>query len=97
MESATVQGQLWGTGPYDWAEVAAETLLRLFCGDLVGGDVARTDAGVIPASGFEWWDLLRRLRGGGGNFGIVSRFEFTFYPVLAILGGLRNQNVRQAR
>jgi hypothetical protein len=35
--------------------------------------------------------------GGCGNFGIVSRFEFTRYPVLAIPGGPCNQDVRPAR
>jgi hypothetical protein len=43
MGSATVQGPLWGTGPHDWAEFAAEMLVRLFCGALAGATVAGTD------------------------------------------------------
>jgi hypothetical protein len=97
MGSATVQGHLQGTGPHDWAEVAPATLVRLSCGDLIGADVVRADGHVMPASGFGRRDLLRRLRGGGGDFGMVPRFEFTFYRVLAILGGVCNQNVRPAR
>jgi hypothetical protein len=38
-----------------------------------------------------------RWRGDGGNLRIVSRFEFTLYPVLVILGVLCNQHVRPAR
>jgi hypothetical protein len=96
MGSATVQGQLLGTGPHDWAEVA-ETLVRLSYGNLAGADVATADGDVIAASEIDRWDLVRGLRGGGGNFGIGSRFEFTLHPVSAILGGLRNQNIRPAR
>jgi hypothetical protein len=36
------------------------------------------------------------LRGGGGNFGIVSRFEFSLSSVSATLTGLGDQNVRPA-
>jgi hypothetical protein len=93
---STVPGQLWGTGPHDWAEVA-EALVRLSWGNLAGADVFRADGGVIPASGFERRDRLRGLRGGGGNCGIVSCLEFTFHPVSAIPGGLRNLHVRPVR
>ena len=39
MGSAAVRGHRWGTGPHDWAEVAAETLVRLPCGALADADV----------------------------------------------------------
>ena len=91
MGSAAVRGPLWGTGPRDWAEVA-EMLLRLSCGNLAGADVVTADGDVVPTRGFE-----RRGLRSGGDFGIVSRFGFTRSPVPAILGGLRNQNVRPAR
>jgi hypothetical protein len=96
MRSATFQGQLWGTVPHDWAEVA-ETLVRVSCGNLAGADVVRDDGDVEPASEIGRWDLLRGLPGGGGNIGIVSRLEFTLHPVPAILGGLHNQIIWPAR
>jgi hypothetical protein len=97
MGSAAVRGHRWGTGPHDWAEVAAETLVRLSCGALADADVVRSSGHVMPVSGFGRRDLLRGLRGGRGNFGIVPRFELTLYRVLAIPGGPCNQNVRSAR
>jgi hypothetical protein len=96
MRSATFQGQLWGTVPHDWAEVA-ETLARVSCGNLAGADVVRDDGNVEPASEIGRWDLSRGLRGGGGSFGIASRFGSTLSPVLAILGGLRYQIIWPAR
>jgi hypothetical protein len=56
----------------------------LACDNLRGAQLVTADGVVIEADG----DLLWGLRGGGGNFGIVSRFEFDLHPVSTILGGL---------
>ncbi len=60
----------------------------LSCDNLVGADVVTADGNVVAVGGTERLELLWGLRGGGGNFGIVSRFEFALRPVSTIFGGL---------
>lgn len=60
----------------------------LACDNLKAADVVTADGDVVSVSETKRPDLLWGLRGGGGNFGIVSRFEFALHPVETILGGL---------
>jgi FAD binding domain/Berberine and berberine like len=60
----------------------------LSCDNLVAADVVIASGDLVRASESERESLLWGLRGGGGNFGIVSRFEFALHPVSTILGGL---------
>src|SRR3954470_7857721 len=48
---------------------------------LVGADVVTADGCLVHASADEHADLFWALRGGGGNFGIVTSFEFELHHV----------------
>ena len=54
---------------------------------LVAAEVVTADGEVRMASATENADLFWALRGGGGNFGIVTRFCYRMSPVGQVLGG----------
>lgn len=57
--------------------------------NLVSADVVTADGKKLRASENENADLFWAIRGGGGNFGVVTQFEFKLYPVgPEILAGL---------
>jgi FAD/FMN-containing dehydrogenase len=57
--------------------------------NVVGMDVVTADARLVRASSGENADLFWGLRGGGGNFGVVTGIDYVLYPVGSeIVGGV---------
>lgn len=69
----------------------------LACDNLVSADVVTADGKLRTASFNENPDLFWAVRGGCGNFGVVTSFEYQVYPVGTLLAGLVAYPVAKVR
>ncbi|HTV80494.1 MAG TPA: FAD-binding oxidoreductase [Steroidobacteraceae bacterium] len=70
----------------------------LACDNLKGADVVTAGGRLVHASEQENQELLWGLRGGGGNFGVVTSLEYRLHPMNpVVLGGMLNWTFEHAR
>jgi FAD/FMN-containing dehydrogenase len=60
----------------------------LACDNVTAVEIVTADGSVRRASATENTDLFWGIRGGGGNFGVVTSFEFRLHPVRTLYGGM---------
>ena len=62
-------------------------LCGLTCDNLIGAQLVTGDGSIVEVSAETDAELLWALRGGGGNFGAVTRFDFRLHEVGRMYGG----------
>jgi FAD/FMN-containing dehydrogenase len=55
---------------------------------LLGAEIVTADGRVLEVDSDNHPDLFWAIRGGGGNFGVVTRFDYRLHPVDAVTGGM---------
>jgi hypothetical protein len=89
---ATTGGQISTTGIAGltlgggWGYLARQH--GLACDNLISADVVTADGHFLTASASEHADLFWGLRGGGGNFGVVTSLEYRLHSVSTVLAGI---------
>jgi FAD/FMN-containing dehydrogenase len=68
----------------------------LACDNLLSVDLVTADARLVTANAQENADLFWGVRGGSGNFGVVTSFEYQLHPLGRVLAGLVAYPISQA-
>lgn len=64
---------------------------------LEAAEIVTADGRSLRVNADEHPDLFWAIRGGGGNFGVVTSFEFRAQPVTSVLGGMVIYDVAEAQ
>ena len=69
----------------------------LACDNLLSADVVTAEGRMVKASAKENDDLFWAIRGGSGNFGVVTSFEYQLHPVHTVLAGMVIHPIAQGK
>ena len=92
ISTAGIAGLTLGGG---WGYLARR--YGLSCDNLQSVDVVTADGQLLTARADENGDLFFGVRGGGGNFGVVTSFEYRLHPVSTVLSGIIAYPFQKAR
>ena len=69
----------------------------LTCDNLVAAELVTADGRIVHVDDDSEPELMWGLRGGGGNFGVVTRFAYRIHPIDTLVGGLVLYPIDRAR
>jgi FAD/FMN-containing dehydrogenase len=92
ISTAGIAGLTLGGG---WGYLARKH--GLSCDNLLSVDMVTADGRFLTASISENADLFWGLRGGGGNFGVVTSFKYQLHPVGPVFAGIVAYPIQKAK